>query len=229
MDMVRSMLAGKNVPKEFWPEAVKWACYVMNRSPTLSVKNVTPEEAWSGVKPSVHHFRVFGCVAYAHIPDNLRKKLDNKTTVCILLGLSEESKAYKLFDPIQKRIIISRDVVFEENKAWDWNSDGKKNTHDDSIEIEEFEGHTDQVAGTHNETGEGNHGNDNIPEEVPETSSDEEEAGAEIITPRFRKPPARLNDYVSGSEIDDEELQNLANFVASNDPKTYEEAMGCSE
>jgi hypothetical protein len=52
MDMVRSMLAGKNVPKEFWPEAVKWAGYVMNRSPTLSVKNVTPEEAWSGVELS---------------------------------------------------------------------------------------------------------------------------------------------------------------------------------
>jgi transposase InsO family protein len=52
MDMVRSMLAGKNVPMEFWPEAVKWAGYVMNRSPTLSVKNVTPEEAWSGVELS---------------------------------------------------------------------------------------------------------------------------------------------------------------------------------
>ncbi|MCI79021.1 copia-type polyprotein, partial [Trifolium medium] len=46
MNMVRSMLNGRNVPKIFWPEAVVWATYVINRSPTLSVKDITPEEAW---------------------------------------------------------------------------------------------------------------------------------------------------------------------------------------
>ncbi|MCI72523.1 retrovirus-related pol polyprotein from transposon tnt 1-94, partial [Trifolium medium] len=51
----------------------------MNRSPTLNVKNVTPEEAWSGSKPSVHHFRVFGCLAHVHVPDIKRKKLDDKS------------------------------------------------------------------------------------------------------------------------------------------------------
>ncbi|PNX73907.1 retrotransposon-related protein [Trifolium pratense] len=124
MNMVRSMLAGKGVPKPFWPEALKWATYVMNRSPTLSVKDITPEEAWSGVKPSVHHFRIFGCIV-----DSQRTKLDSKSVKCVLLGLSEESKAYKLYDPEKKKIIISRDVVFEENKGWNWNkvSDKKGN------------------------------------------------------------------------------------------------------
>ena len=61
MNMVRSMLSGKEVPTEFWPEAVNWSVYVLNRSPTLAVKDVTPEEAWSGIKPCVDHFRVFGC------------------------------------------------------------------------------------------------------------------------------------------------------------------------
>ncbi|CAJ2659262.1 unnamed protein product [Trifolium pratense] len=96
MNMVRSMLAGKKVPKVFWPEAVKWATYVMNRSPTLSVKNMTPQEAWSGKKPNVQHFRVFGCLAFVHVPDSQRIKLDNKSVKCIHLGISDESKAYKL-------------------------------------------------------------------------------------------------------------------------------------
>jgi hypothetical protein len=39
------MINARNVPKKFWPEAVKWATHVMNRSHTLSVKNITPEEA----------------------------------------------------------------------------------------------------------------------------------------------------------------------------------------
>jgi transposase InsO family protein len=120
MNMVRSLLTGKCVPKRFWPEAVVWATYVINRSPTLSVKDVTPEEAWSGVKPSVGYFRIFGCLAYAHVPDAQRKKLDPKSIKCILLGVSEESKAYKVFDPINKKIIISRDIVFDESQGWDW-------------------------------------------------------------------------------------------------------------
>jgi hypothetical protein len=100
MNMVRSKLSGKEVPKEFWPEAINWSIYVLNRSPTLAVKDVTPEEAWSGIKPCVDHFHVFGCVAHVHMPDSKKKKLDNKSFRCVLLGVSEESKAYRLYDPI---------------------------------------------------------------------------------------------------------------------------------
>lgn len=103
----------------FCPEAVKWETYVMNRSPTLLVKNITPEEAWSDMKPTVKHFRVFGCLAFVHVPYVNRKKLDSKSTKCVLLGVSEESKAYKLYDPASKKIIVSRYVVFEESKSWD--------------------------------------------------------------------------------------------------------------
>ncbi|PHT94751.1 hypothetical protein T459_02633 [Capsicum annuum] len=55
---------------------------------------MTLEEAWSGRKPTVDHFRIFGCITYAHIPDEKRKKLDDKSKKCIFLGVSEASKAY---------------------------------------------------------------------------------------------------------------------------------------
>jgi hypothetical protein len=145
LNIIRSMMTCKNVPKKFWPEALKWATYVLNRSPTVSVKNVTPEEAWSGIKPYVHHFRVFGCLAYAHVPDNHRKKLDSKSIKCVHLGLSEESKAYKLYDPIEKKIIISRDVVFDESNGWDWDNKDKRKTVSTNIENvsdDELSGHT---------------------------------------------------------------------------------------
>jgi len=74
----------------------------------LTVKNKTPKEAWGGVKPSVEYFRVFGCI---------RTKLDDKSLSYVLLGVSEESKAYRLYDPTSQRIIISRDVLFEEEKS----------------------------------------------------------------------------------------------------------------
>lgn len=88
----------------------------MNRSPTLVVKNMTLEEAWSRWKLVVDHFRIFGCVAYAHIPDQKRKKLDDKGEKCIFLGVSDQSKAYKLYNPNTRKILISRDVVFYEDQ-----------------------------------------------------------------------------------------------------------------
>ncbi|MCI08065.1 retrovirus-related pol polyprotein from transposon tnt 1-94 [Trifolium medium] len=100
---------------------MNWATYVMNRCPIFAVKDMTPEEAWSGVKPSVHHFRVFGCLAHSHVPNVHRKKLDGRSIKCVLLGVSEESKAYKLYDHVERKIIVSRDVMFEENKGWNWN------------------------------------------------------------------------------------------------------------
>lgn len=116
MNMVRCMLTEKKLPKTLWAEAVNWSVHVLNRSPTLAVSNTTPEEAWSKIKPSVSHFRIFGCTAYVHIPDNQRTKLDEKSFKCIFLGVSEESKAYRLFDPKSKKIIISKDVKFEEEE-----------------------------------------------------------------------------------------------------------------
>ena len=63
--------------------------------------------------------RVFGCVAYAHIPDQLIKKLDSKGEKCIFIGYSEESKAYRLYNPSAKKFFISKNVQFIEEEAWD--------------------------------------------------------------------------------------------------------------
>ena len=81
---------------------------------------MTPQEAWSGRKPAVDHFRIFGCIAYAHVPDEKRKKLEDKSLKCVFLGVSETSKAYKLYDPLTKKVVVSRDVVFDDKKTWTW-------------------------------------------------------------------------------------------------------------
>jgi len=94
------MLSVKIVPKQFWLGAVKWSMYILNRSHTFVVKDVTPVEAWSGIKPFVDHFRVFVCISHFHVPDAHKKKLDGKSLKCVLLVVSKESKAYKLYDPV---------------------------------------------------------------------------------------------------------------------------------
>jgi len=111
------MLSARDVPKRFFPEAVVWATYVLNRIPTLFIKDMNPKKAWSGVKPLVKHFRVFGCEAYVHVSYTQRRKLDNNNSRFVLLGLCEESKAYKLYDTKSKKTMIRRDDNFKETKG----------------------------------------------------------------------------------------------------------------
>ena len=62
INLVSSMLTKKKVPKNFLHEAVRWTIYILNRSLTLVVEDMILEEPWSGVKPLVDYFRIFGCV-----------------------------------------------------------------------------------------------------------------------------------------------------------------------
>ena len=78
MEMARSMLEAKNISNEFWVEAVACVVYILNRSPTKSVKNTIPQDAWNSRKHNVSHFRVFLCVSYSLVPSEVRKKLDIK-------------------------------------------------------------------------------------------------------------------------------------------------------
>ena len=122
VEMARSMLKAKHLPNSLWAEAVATAVFLLNLSPTKAVQNRTPYEAWGGTKPTVSHLKVFGCVAYALVSSQHRRKLDEKSEKCIFIGYSSQSKAYKLYKPPSGKVIISRDVVFHEDAGWDWES-----------------------------------------------------------------------------------------------------------
>ncbi|MCO5553831.1 hypothetical protein L7F22_007357 [Adiantum nelumboides] len=117
MEMARCMLKAKSLPHKLWMEAVACAAHVLNRCPTRALKNITPYESWYDRKPSVSYLRVFGCLAYAHIPQQLRRKLDDKAVKCIFVGYSSGSKGYRLYNPATNNIFESRDVIFANTTA----------------------------------------------------------------------------------------------------------------
>jgi len=118
MEMARCLMQTKKLHYMYWAEAVKIANYILNRCSTSAVDGKTPYEAWYDKKPTVRHFKVFGCLAYAHVPKEHRKKLDAKSEPCVFIGYSDESKAYRLYNPKTKRTLVSRDVTFEEGKVY---------------------------------------------------------------------------------------------------------------
>lgn len=99
VETTRAMLLDAMLPQKFWVEAVSTAAYLKNRSPTSAVDGATPHQAWYGKKPRVEHLRVFGSIAYVHVPKDERGKLDSKTKKCILLGYGSVQKGYRVFDP----------------------------------------------------------------------------------------------------------------------------------
>ena len=118
MNMARTLLKEKSLSNRFWAEAVACTVYLLNRSPTTSLKIKVLQEAWSGTKLNVVHLRTFGCIAYTHIPSKLGKKLDDISEKCIFIGYNETSKAYRIYNTISKKLILSRDVKFLENQLW---------------------------------------------------------------------------------------------------------------
>ena len=129
--MTRSMLKTKGMPKEFWAEAVMCSVYVQNRCPHQILGQKTPQEFWSGHKPNVGHLRVFGSIAYAHVPDQQRKKLDDKSKKLIFVGYDDKSKAYRLYNPAENKVVISRDVQFDEENKWEWSQEENSRRNDE--------------------------------------------------------------------------------------------------
>lgn len=122
MEMTRSIMKHMSVANYLWREAVRHSTYLLNRIAARVIRDRTPYEALRGVKPNIGHLRVFGCIGYAKVEAKLLKKLDDRSRILVHLGTEHGSKAYRMFDPNTKRILMSRDVVFDETKRWNWSS-----------------------------------------------------------------------------------------------------------
>jgi hypothetical protein len=114
-EMASCMLHAKSLPQRLWFEALNRAKYIENKYPHRSVKDKTPYEAWSSLKPEVAHFRIFGSRAWARIPSEKRKALDPQSTECIFVGYPDGVKGYRLIDLSLDRLIIDHSVQFKES------------------------------------------------------------------------------------------------------------------
>jgi hypothetical protein len=79
---------------------------------------MNPEEDFSGKKPDVGYFRIFGCITYSYVPSEKRTKLDPMEERGIFVGYSETSKDFRIYLPSLRKTILRRDVKFEEDGAF---------------------------------------------------------------------------------------------------------------
>lgn len=112
VESARSMLHAKQLPIKFWAEAVNTAVYVLNCSGPSPVANKAPFELFFNKKPSIEHLRVFGSEVFVHVPKEKRRKCIFKG---IFIGYCDDTKGYRVWIIEERKIEVSRDVVFRED------------------------------------------------------------------------------------------------------------------
>ena len=118
VEICRSMLHAKNVPPRFWAECMKTAAHMINKLPQAPLGSISPFEKLKNIKPTVSHFRVFGCVCYVFVPDHLQSKFDKNAIRCMFVGYDDQRKGWKCCDPTTGKCHTSRNVIFDEASSW---------------------------------------------------------------------------------------------------------------
>ncbi|CAB0043509.1 unnamed protein product [Trichogramma brassicae] len=91
--------------------------YNMNKVTMSSCQSgVTAFEAWTGHKPNIEHAKAFGSTCYIHVPKQFTTKFDARAKEGILVGYERESRNFRVYDPKNRKVQVSRHVVFSYNR-----------------------------------------------------------------------------------------------------------------
>ncbi|GJV45434.1 retrovirus-related pol polyprotein from transposon TNT 1-94 [Tanacetum coccineum] len=116
LETARALMFDANLPKQFWGECILTAAYVINRLPSKVIKNKTPFELLMNQKPDYEFLRVFGCLAYFTNTNTKGDKFEERGKPGVFLGYLTGTKGYKILDLETRKIIVSRNVNFYEQK-----------------------------------------------------------------------------------------------------------------
>ncbi|KAM4066305.1 integrase core domain-containing protein [Hirsutella rhossiliensis] len=119
----RAMRISANLPHDLWKEIVEAACYLKNKTPRESNEWRTPHELFFKKQPQLAHLKAYGCRAYAmtseaQLKQRRLRKLDPRAHIGYLVGY-ESSNIFKIWVPHKGKVILTRDVIFDEGTFFD--------------------------------------------------------------------------------------------------------------
>ena len=109
--MVRCMLADSGQPKFLWRELMFTAAFLVNRAPHSAIDIQSPYKIIHRTEPDLRLLRVIGARAFVHI-EAYSKTFELKAVEGRLVGYSNNSKGYRVYNPATWRIMESRNVIF---------------------------------------------------------------------------------------------------------------------
>ena len=243
IDLVRSMMSHKQVSKQFWAEALATAVHVRNRVTSRALPvDTTPHHIWMKTTPNIGHLRIFGSKCWYTLPKLELRKLDVRAREAMFLGYAQGSKAYKLWDGELNKIIVSRDVKFDESNSGthDGSQSSNDSVHDDGEVVmlgnddEDAQNEVDDEAAvksdeSYSESSTDSEGNDNT-----NTSSNNAEEALSNNEPQIGSSSNPTQAVRRSSRVSKPRTSwwrsNFATLlshahVAIEGPKTYKQAM----
>jgi hypothetical protein len=117
IERARCMANASNCPGFLWPEVVNAMNHLINLSPTRANFGIPLDQLYHKAISKVDHLRIFWSLCYLHVPKEHISKLESKIKPCFFVGYGEQSKAYRVYEPITRKVHISRNIVFNEQKV----------------------------------------------------------------------------------------------------------------
>lgn len=247
LDLVRSMLHHKGIDKKFWAEAIANAAYIRNRVTSRGFPpGTTPYHLWHGKNARLIAHENFGSPCWYVIPKSKVRKLDPRSKKGVMMGYSNESKGYKIWDPQLKKFIVSRDVTFSESCTSDDNTviiehDLFPTTSGDLSKKSEAQSVPDQTSGAEEQVNSVlNHmtvsnqasNQQNGEDESVSSQTVEPEVSGPVLRRSSRKPKPTSEWWIAPSASNNEEkervdtsLSAITALCAADVPQSYSEAM----
>jgi hypothetical protein len=111
--MAQSLIRQAALPKSYWAIAMAAAVHVRNRVHSGGAGGVTFTLA-TGRRADLSSMRVFGCPVYVYVDKSQRRKLDDHAWEGVFVAYASESPAWLVYNPATRRVVSSRNVVFDE-------------------------------------------------------------------------------------------------------------------
>ncbi|KAG8495920.1 hypothetical protein CXB51_007502 [Gossypium anomalum] len=216
LEKVQCMLSNAGLGKEFWAEAVTYACHLINRLPSAAINEKIPMEMWIGKSTTDYDsLHVFGSTAYYHVKES---KLDPRAKKALFLGITDGVKRYRLWCPDTRKIIFSRNVTFDEStilKYKDSQKDDKTSSTLQQVELKKVNDDPTNIRGTNDE------------EILTEEPLQQQDSIACRRPRREIRKPARFDDIMAYAlPIVDDDVPSTYTKAISN-PDGGKKAIGC--
>ncbi|KAL0560690.1 hypothetical protein IC582_001101 [Cucumis melo] len=152
-EMARVMIHAKQLPIQFWAEALNTACHIHNRVILRPRTTTTSYELWKGRKPNVKYFHIFGSTCFILSDRDHRRKWDSKSDRGIFLGYSANNRAYRVYSQRTKIVIESINVIIDDlGKEPNKNLDDEDEVFWNSLSHKTAEGESESTAPTNGKT-----------------------------------------------------------------------------
>ncbi|KAH9669477.1 Integrase catalytic domain-containing protein [Citrus sinensis] len=221
LDMVRCILSNSTLPDFLWGEALRIAAYILNQVPSKSMPK-TLYELWSGKRPSLRHFHVWGCRAKVRPYNPQSRKLDPKTISGFFIGYCIGSRGSRFYYPSHTTGIIESDraIYFDDDHNGGSSEPRRLTLREERVVLPILSFPTSAMGLSHIDV---SSVDPELHHDMEPTTVEDDVTDVQLRRSERIRRPAIPDDYVVYLQEHDFDVDSSSDLI------TFQEAISCSE